>query len=45
MVLDFKFLGADARHHRVKVSEEERAGTGEILAHQARYMIFENRKP
>jgi len=45
MLLDFKFLGVDARDHRVKMSEEERAGIGEILVHQARYMIFDNRKP
>jgi len=37
----FRLLGVD---RRVEVSEEERAGIGEILVHQARYMIFDNRK-
>jgi len=44
-LLDFKFLGVDARDRRAEVSEEERANIGQILVHQARYMIFDNRKP
>jgi len=44
-LLDFKFLGVDARDRRVEVSEEdERASIGEILVHQARYIIFDNSK-
>ncbi|PUU82943.1 hypothetical protein B9Z19DRAFT_1073806 [Tuber borchii] len=41
-LLDFRLLGVDASDRRVKVSEEERADIGEILVHQARYMIFDN---
>jgi len=45
-LLDFKFLGVDARDRRVHISEEaEVVGIGEILVHQARYMIFDNSKP
>ena len=43
-LLDFRLLGTDACDRRVKVSEEERADIGEILVHQGRYMIFDNRK-
>ena len=43
-LLDFRHLGVDARDRKVEVSEEERAGIGEILVHQARYMVFDNRK-
>ena len=43
-LLDFRLLGIDARDRRVEVSEEESADEGEILVHQARYMIFDNRK-
>jgi len=45
-LLDFKFLGVDSHDRRVQVSEEEVVvRIGEILVHQARYMIFDNRKP
>jgi len=50
-LLDFKRLGFDALDWRTLVSEEERDDTvevpvqrGEILVHQARYMIFDNCK-
>jgi len=44
-LLDFRLLGIDARDRRVEVSEEEEsADEGEILVHQARYMIFDNRR-
>jgi len=43
-LLDFRLLGVDAGDRRVEVSEEETAGIGEILVHQARYMIFDNCK-
>ena len=44
-LLDSRLLGIDARDRRVEVSEEgESADEGEILVHQARYMIFDNRK-
>ena len=39
---DFKYLGLDLPPHRVSVSKEERDDIGEILVHQARYMIFDN---
>ena len=43
-LLDFRLLGVDARDRGVEVSEDVIAGKEEILVHQARYMIFNNRK-
>ena len=43
-LLDFRLLGVNAGDRRVGVSGEENAGKGEILVHQARYMIFDNRE-
>ncbi|KAG0638284.1 hypothetical protein HOY80DRAFT_1079318 [Tuber brumale] len=40
--LDFKLLGANVPYCRVGASEEEGDDIGEILVHQARYMIFDN---
>ena len=55
-LLDFKRLGLGLPARRAPASEEERdeieevpgeegGGAGEILVHQARYMIFDNCKP
>ncbi|KAG0638287.1 hypothetical protein HOY80DRAFT_906499, partial [Tuber brumale] len=41
-LLDFKQLGANVPYHTVEASEGERDDIGEILVHQARYMIFDN---
>ena len=41
-LLDFRILGVDVRDRRVEVSGEGEADMGEILVHQARYMIFDN---
>ncbi|PUU79857.1 hypothetical protein B9Z19DRAFT_1124564 [Tuber borchii] len=41
-LLDFKRLGVGAPGRGAVVSEEERDDVGEILVHQARYMIFDN---
>jgi len=41
-LLDFRLLGVDVRDRRVEVSGEGEAVMGEILVHQARYMIFDN---
>ena len=50
-LLEFKRLGADVRGHRAAASREGSDDTretsvekGEILVHQARYMIFDNCK-
>ena len=43
-LLDFKPRGAGAPDSRVAASEKERVGKGEILVHQARYMVFDNCK-
>ena len=42
-LLDFKRLGVDVPDRSAVVSGENN-GLGEILVHQARYMIFDNRK-
>jgi len=44
-LLDFKRLGAGVPHHSAVMSREDPAANGEILVHQARYMIFDNCKP
>ncbi|KAG0638286.1 hypothetical protein HOY80DRAFT_923041 [Tuber brumale] len=41
-LLDFGRLGADVPYRGVGASEEEGDDIGEILVHQARYMIFDN---
>ena len=41
-LLDFKRLGFDLPHRRAPANKEERGDIGEILVHQARYMIFGN---
>ena len=43
-LLDFKRLGADVSGHSAAVSGEDKDDVGEILVHQARYMIFDNCK-
>ncbi|KAG0633174.1 hypothetical protein HOY80DRAFT_1107870 [Tuber brumale] len=42
-LLDFKQLRAKVPYRSIEASEEERDDIGEILVHQARYMIFDNR--
>ena len=44
-LMDFKRLGIDAPHDRAGVRENEKDNIGDILVHQARYMIFDNCKP
>ena len=41
-LLDFKRLGFDLPHRKGPANKEERDDIGEILVHQARYMIFDN---
>ncbi|PUU79841.1 hypothetical protein B9Z19DRAFT_1063916 [Tuber borchii] len=41
-LLDFKHLGVDAPDRSAVISREEKDDIGEILVHQARYMIFDN---
>ena len=43
-LLDFKRLGFDLPHSRGPANREEGDDIGEILVHQARYMIFDNRE-
>jgi len=43
-LLDFKRLGVGLPDRKAEASEEEGGGLGEILVHQARYMIFDNCK-
>ena len=43
-LLDFKRPGTDAPDRSSVVSEGDKDDKGEILVHQARYMIFDNRK-
>jgi len=42
-LLDFKRLGVDVPDRRAMMNQENEA-IAEILMHQARYMIFDNRK-
>ena len=44
-LLDFKRLRVDVPHYSAVMSREDLAADGEILVHQARYMIFDNCKP
>ena len=44
-LLDFKRLGPGVPHHSAVMIREDPAANGEILVHQARYMIFDNCKP
>ena len=44
-LLDFKSLGVDVPNRNAMVSREDKDGIEEILVHQARYMIFDSRKP
>ena len=41
-LLDFKHLGADVPNRISLVNVEDKDDIGEILVHQARYMIFDN---
>jgi len=43
-LLDFKHLGADIPSPRAVMAKEKIGDMGEILVHQARYMIFDNCK-
>ena len=43
-LLDFKRLGAEVPDRSAAVSREGKDDIGEILVHQARYMIFDNCK-
>ena len=43
-LLDFKRLGVGGPDPRAMVSKEEKDPIGEMLVHQARYMIFDNCK-
>ena len=43
-LMDFRLLGVDVRDRRVEVGWERGAEIGEILVHQARYMVFDNCK-
>jgi len=43
-ILDFKRLGVDVPDCSALVSREEGDDIGEVLVHQTRYMIFDNRK-
>ena len=43
-LLDFKCLGLNLPRGRDPTSKEGRDDIGEILVHQARYMIFDNRE-
>ena len=43
-LLDFKRLGAEVPDHSARMSREDKDDIGEILVHQARYMIFDNCK-
>jgi len=43
-LLDIKCLGDDVPDGSAVVGGEEKDGIGETLVHQARYMIFDNRK-
>ncbi|PUU79839.1 hypothetical protein B9Z19DRAFT_1124528 [Tuber borchii] len=41
-LLDFNLLGLDAGDRRARMNEGGGADIGEVLVHQARYMIFDN---